>query len=132
VLCNNILAHVSDFAGAACAAVEFVAPGGYVLATTPERFRRANDPIDNDFRPTPAELYSLLAESGGRPLLPVRHASIRIDDESEYGKAWLLPPSTVDFLGRQRRVPGLAERIRWVARPLRWRSAAVLARVEPP
>ncbi len=46
VLCNNVLVHLADPHRGASALPSLVAPGGWLLVWTPERYRRVNDPID--------------------------------------------------------------------------------------
>lgn len=59
VFCSNLLEHVPNPEEIAEAAVEAVEPGGYLLASCPNRFPYHLDPIDTMFRPSPEELPAI-------------------------------------------------------------------------
>src|SRR3954468_14196161 len=67
LLCSNLLEHVRDRAAVAAACEEIVGPGGLILATVPSSYPYHADPIDTGYRPAPAELARLFADS--EPLL---------------------------------------------------------------
>jgi hypothetical protein len=126
VLCNNVLVHVGSVARAAAALGDLVAPRGLLVVTTPQSYRRTPDPIDNGFRPTPAELAGVL--TAAQPALEVLECeSLEIADPRRYrglvsrasavpaGRRWLALPGGFELL--RRRVPRL-----------RSREACVLAR----
>lgn len=56
LLCSNLLEHVVDPVSMARAMLELVPPDGYLFLSGPYRYPIHPDPIDNRFRPTPAEL----------------------------------------------------------------------------
>jgi hypothetical protein len=62
LLCN-VLEHVRDRAGLAAACEEIVGRGGLILVTVPASYPYHADPIDNFYRPSPAELAGLFQRS---------------------------------------------------------------------
>lgn len=63
VLCANLLEHVRDHAAVAAACEEIAGPGGLILATVPSSYPYHADPIDTFYRPSPAGLARLFANS---------------------------------------------------------------------
>lgn len=59
VFCSNLLEHVPNPEEIGEAAVAAVEPGGYILASCPNRFPYHPDPIDTMFRPSPEELAAV-------------------------------------------------------------------------
>lgn len=125
VLCTNVLVHVADARRGARALRTLVAPGGWLIVTTPQRYRRVGDPLDNGLRPSPRALADLVAGATGFEV--VRRDSVRIDEPRYYRRS--LRPS-FHRLGRLWvPVPGALEQLCRVVAPLRWRvSCAVLRR----
>ena len=56
VLCTNLLEHVTDVDRTCAALWALVPPGGTLILSGPYRYPLHLDPIDNGFRPSPAEL----------------------------------------------------------------------------
>jgi SAM-dependent methyltransferase len=126
VLCTNVLTHVTDPHAAAAGLRELVAPGGYLVVTTPQSFRRTTDPLDNGLRPAPAELAALVR--GGDPALQVvKSASLRIDSPAQY-RSVLGRPSWQRLAGRWVPLPGAAEAVRRRVPAWRWRESCVVLR----
>jgi SAM-dependent methyltransferase len=129
VLCNNVLSAVPDVRALLRAVTQLVEENGHLVLSTPGSYRVRKDPIDNGFRATPRRLVAMLREASDRPLHEVRSESLRVDDPGEYRRGLLRPLSTAAVAGRHVRVPGLAERVRWRIRPLRWRESCVIVKV---
>jgi len=60
VLCTNLLEHVVDATRTLDHVKRVVGPRGHLLLTVPRRYPFHADPIDTGFRPSAAELRSLL------------------------------------------------------------------------
>jgi SAM-dependent methyltransferase len=60
LLCSNLLEHVPVPSALAEACGDIVHPGGYCLITVPRSYPYHPDPLDTLYRPSPAELASLL------------------------------------------------------------------------
>jgi SAM-dependent methyltransferase len=60
LLCSNLLEHVTSPQELATACAEIIAPAGYCLITVPRSYPYHPDPLDTMYRPTPAQLSSLL------------------------------------------------------------------------
>ena len=98
VICAGTLPYVDDLDTAVRNVAALVAPGGWLLATATERYRLEPDPIDNRWRPTPAELGE--AFSRAEPALSlVREGVVRVDDPRYY-KGWISRPSWMPRDGR--------------------------------
>ncbi len=104
-----------------------VADGGWLLATTPQSYRRTLDPMDNRLRVTPAELIELFDDRGER--LEIRDAvAVEIRDDRYY-RGLLSHASWVQFgASSWFPLPGVTERIRYRVPRLRWRESCVLLR----
>lgn len=126
VLCNNVLPHLSDPISGAGNVASLVAPGGWLLASTPAAYRRVRDPQDNGIRPDPAELTELLIGSGdGAARFEVmQQEQLRIDQRSYY--RWSARPSWLLVGSRWLPVPGFVEQLRYLRRSWRWRVSCVL------
>jgi hypothetical protein len=59
ILCCNTLPHVADPASFIAACDGLLAPGGWMVVTTPLSYPYTPDPIDRYFRPTPDQLALL-------------------------------------------------------------------------
>jgi hypothetical protein len=59
VLCCNIFEHVEDRAAFAAICDDILEPGGTMVVSVPYSYPIHLDPIDNYFRPTPAEIAAL-------------------------------------------------------------------------
>ena len=59
VMCCNMLEHVTDPAELARRCLALVESSGLLLITVPYEYPRHGDPIDNLYRPTPAQLLEL-------------------------------------------------------------------------
>lgn len=129
VLCNNTLVHVTDVDAAIRTLRRLPARGGHLLVTTPEVYRKVRDPLDNGFRPSPAELAERLRDD---ELEVVASHSVRIDDPLNY-RRWLGRPARHLIAGRWLPVPGGVEQVRLRSKRLRWRvSCALLKRISEP
>jgi hypothetical protein len=62
VLCTNVLEHVADPRGLLKSLSDVVPPGGYVILTVPRSYPYHADPIDNGYRPSPAEIVGVFDE----------------------------------------------------------------------
>ena len=129
VLCNNVLVHLSDPVLGAANVSSLVAPGGWLLASTPAAYRRVRDPLDNGLRPDPGELAALFmqGERGPARFELVAREEVRIDQRGYY--RWSpLRPSWFPIGGRWVPAPGIAEQVRYLLSHLRWRVSCVLLR----
>ncbi len=63
VICCNLLEHVLNKEAVAKAITEAIPPGGYIFASCPKKFPHHPDPIDNGYRPTPAELAEIFPDT---------------------------------------------------------------------
>jgi SAM-dependent methyltransferase len=61
VICTNLLEHVTDIKAVARHLYECCTACGYLLITVPYKYKKHLDPIDNMFRPKPAEIKALFA-----------------------------------------------------------------------
>lgn len=61
VLCCNIFEHVTDRAAFAAICDDILVPGGTLVVSVPYSYPIHLDPIDNYFRPTPAEIAALFS-----------------------------------------------------------------------
>jgi SAM-dependent methyltransferase len=127
VLCCSVLSFVDDLERATAAVASMVAPGGHLLVTTVNNFRRTTDPVDNLWRPTPEELAAELTARDGSLEL-VSSELIRIDDSREYRRVIARGRSSARLGGRFVRVPGWTEEIRRVLKGHRWRQSCALLR----
>jgi len=59
LLCCNMLEHLTDRRAFVGAFDRFLPPGGYAVVSVPNSYPFHPDPIDNLFRPTPAEIAAL-------------------------------------------------------------------------
>jgi SAM-dependent methyltransferase len=116
VLCANMLEHVEDREHTARVVRSLVAPGGYLLATVPQSYRRHLDPIDTMYRPTPGDLVELLT-NGEPSFRAVLAESVEIRERGAYQRH----PSRIPLWGRR-------EYLRYRLGPLRWRQACVMLR----
>jgi len=130
VLCNNVLMHLSDPPTAAAAMPPLVSPGGWLLVTTPQGYRRVNDPLDNGLRPSPETLARLLLDACEPGTFEVvSRGSVRIDDPAYYRRS---PRPTFIRVGRLWvPVPGFLDQLRRAVPRLRWRVSCVLLRRKP-
>ena len=62
LLCSNLLEHVTSPTELASSCAAIVKPGGYCLMTVPRSYPYHPDPLDTMYRPTPAQLASLLPD----------------------------------------------------------------------
>ena len=129
VLCNNVVVHLSDPVLGAANISSLVAPGGWLLASTPAAYRRVRDPLDNGLRPRPGELAALFMDGGRQPARfeLVAHDEIRINQRSYY-RSSPLRPSWFPIGSRWMPVPGVVEQVRYLVPRLRWRVSCVLLR----
>lgn len=85
VLCSNMLEHLGiPPREAAMHLLDLVPSGGHLLVSVPERFGYHEDPIDNGYRPTAAELAAIFpgcdviaSDDVPGPILALHHASTR-------------------------------------------------------
>lgn len=59
ILCCNMFEHVTDRSALARFCVEMLPAGGYMVFSGPYSYPYHPDPLDNMFRPTPAEVVAL-------------------------------------------------------------------------
>jgi SAM-dependent methyltransferase len=127
VLVIGLIGYVREPEKLARTTSRFVAPGGWLITSTPESYRRTLDPRDNGWRPTPDELASTFERQDG-DLRRVETTSIRIDD-SRYYRGLHSRPSWVPLGRRWIPLPPPSERLRHRVKGWRWReSCAVLRR----
>lgn len=130
VLCNNLLVHLADLEAGARSVARCVAPGGYLLASTPGAYRRVRDPLDNGFRPSPLELAAVLRAGPGDRLTLLEGEIVRIDDRRYY-RGSPFKGSWFCVGGRWTPVPAVVEQLRYLIKALRWRVSCVLIRRSP-
>lgn len=127
VLCNNVLLHLSDPVRGVAALHTLVAPGGWLLVSTPERYRRVRDPQDNGLRLPPGALTELItSRAPGGSLEPVREGTVRIDEGHYYRRS--IRPSFFRVGSLWVPVPGFVEQLCRAVPALRWRASCVLLR----
>jgi hypothetical protein len=127
VLVIGLIGYVREPEKLARTTSQLVAPGGWLLTSTPESYRRTLDPRDNGWRPTPDELASVF-EQPGADLDRVETASVRIDDPRYY-RGLRSRPSWTPIGGRWVPLPPPIEKLRHRIAGWRWReSCAVLQR----
>lgn len=80
-ICSNILEHVVDIDLAINSLVAITKRRGWILITVPYKYPRHLDPIDNMFRPTPAEIATRIK---GLEFEIVDQEIIRVDDPNAY------------------------------------------------
>ncbi len=68
ILCNNLLEHVADIPAICEALADMCPPGGIVCLSVPHAYPFHPDPIDNGFRPSPAQLEEIFKPLGLRLL----------------------------------------------------------------
>ena len=61
VLCTNMLEHVEDIPLVVSNLYKVCQNNGYLVITVPYKYKKHLDPIDNMFRPTPAEIEALFS-----------------------------------------------------------------------
>lgn len=134
LLCSNLLEHVRDRAAVIGACEDIVGPGGLILATVPSSYPFHADPIDNLYRPTPAELAA--AFRGSEPLLAEEIAVRTYRDDirmrgSSVGRelATTLAMGLISF-ARPKGFASRAHRWLWYRRPYRVSIALVRVRAE--
>jgi hypothetical protein len=81
ILLSNVLEHVRDREAVTAACEEIVGPGGFILATVPSSCPYHADPIDTNYRPSPAELASVFRRS--EPLLAEEVAGMTFAEDLE-------------------------------------------------
>lgn len=132
VLLSNLLEHVADRDAVARACEAIAGPGGLVLATVPSSFPYHADPIDTGYRPAPAELAALFANSD--PVLTdtvegsTYHEQMRQRGKTPTGELlrtmlWILTAPLRPKSARAR-----LSRWRWYRRPYRVSLALVRVR----
>lgn len=62
IICSNLLEHLTDPVGFARACGEIAKPGGHCLFTVPRSFPFHPDPLDMMYRPSPADIATLLPD----------------------------------------------------------------------
>ncbi len=62
-ICTNLLEHVEDIQLVIENLARITVDGGYILLTVPYKYKLHYDPIDNGFRPTPAEIAQRFKDS---------------------------------------------------------------------
>lgn len=125
VLATGLLGHVDPAAIPRLVAQlrNVTRPGGLLVLTVPESYRRTLDPVDYGFRPSVADLGELVCQDG---FAAVAADSVRIDDPRYY-KGFLSRPSRVPIGGRWIPLPGASEQIRRRVRRWRWRESCLVA-----
>jgi len=120
ILCNNVLAHVTAVGSVLRALEDLVAPGGWLVVTTPGAYRLTEDPLDNGLRDTPEQLAARFPE-----LDTVAAESVGIQDPRYY-KGLVSRASRVPIRGRWITLPGASEQLRRLAPRLRWRETCLV------
>jgi SAM-dependent methyltransferase len=129
VLCLSMLAFVRDLDPVIANVTGCVQPGGHLLVTTPLRYRRTKNPVDNGWRPEPEELLETLSRVGGARFEPVALAALTIHDNDEYLPFHSRLATTYPLAGRDRQVPGGFDQLRRLGDDSkRWAQSCVLAR----
>ena len=135
LLCANLLEHVRDPAAVAAACEEIVGPGGLILATVPASYPYHADPIDTFYRPAPAALAALFANSE-----PVRFellegrtyaADMKARGQSLGGEIGRTFRALLVAPFRPKSLRARLSRWRWYARPFQVSIALVRVRETP-
>ncbi len=110
VLCTNMLEHVEDIQAVANNVFACCQPGGYLMLTVPFTYKKHEDPIDNMFRPTPAEINALFPAD---KVEEIASEIIVIRDKKYYSKKksrfplWGYRDRIGYYLGKKYRVSGI-------------------------
>jgi SAM-dependent methyltransferase len=83
ILCTNLLEHVKDIDAVVRNLFDACRNEGYLLITVPYKYKKHLDPIDNMFRPKPAEITALFAAYNA---VPISEKIIVINDKRYYSK----------------------------------------------
>ena len=83
IMCTNMLEHVEDINAVIENLYASCRNNGYLLITVPYKYKKHLDPIDNMFRPTPAEITALFKNNR---VTQVAEKIITITDRNYYKK----------------------------------------------
>jgi len=97
VICTNMLEHVTDIKLAVNNLITACKQNGYMLITVPYKYKKHLDPIDNMFRPTPAEIADLFTHAN---VNVIDDGIITIEDKSYYR----IKKSAIPFWGYRERL----------------------------
>ena len=126
VICAGLLPNVDDYETAIRNVAALVESPGWLLVTVTERYRLEPDPIDNKWRPNPAQVAAAFraADPG---LESIEEKSLRISD-ARYYKDWISRPSYMPVFGGRWWFPwpGFTDRLRMHVPRLNWRQGCVL------
>jgi SAM-dependent methyltransferase len=109
-LCTNVLEHVENISAVVNNLLAVTKKNGYILVTVPYKYRLHYDPIDNGFRPKPAEIVSLFKKGSVNVL---RSRIININDKKYYTVKkskfflWSHRERIKYFLGMRHKVSGI-------------------------
>jgi hypothetical protein len=124
VICLGLLGYVKQPANTLDILASLAGAGAWLVSSTPQSYRRTDDPYDNKWRPDPAELA---AEYERRGFETVRAESVRIDD-ARYYHGLRSRPSWVPVGARWLPLPGVTDQLRLRVARWRWRESCVVAR----
>lgn len=77
IICTNMLEHVVDISLVIDNILKIASPNAYILLTVPKKYPLHFDPIDNGFRPNPAQLAELFLNKTKYQILDSRIISIK-------------------------------------------------------
>jgi SAM-dependent methyltransferase len=110
VLCTNMLEHVEDINAVVQNLYAACSNNGYLLITVPYKYKKHLDPIDNMFRPTPAEIAALFKPG---QVKIIAEQIIRINNRNDYKKKkshyplWGYREVVAYYLGFRSKVSGV-------------------------
>lgn len=109
-ICTNMLEHVEYIDMAAANLLSVTAPNGYMLITVPYKYKIHHDPIDNGFRPTPAQIMALFPAGA---VQQIASSIISISDKKYYRVKqssipfWGYRDRILYYLGKRHKVSGI-------------------------
>ncbi len=115
VLCTNMLEHVENIQAVVENLYACCADDGYILITVPYKYKKHADPIDNMFRPKPAEIKALFPPGH---VIEICGEVIVIHDKSYYTKKksrfplWGYREIINYYIGRKHKVSGILLKVK--------------------
>ncbi|SRR6266542_613167 len=115
-ICTNMLEHVENIGHVINNLLTVTKNNGYILITVPYKYKIHHDPIDNGFRPTPNEIYSLFSGNNIN-VQDIAHGIITITDKSYYRVKksripfWGYRERLMYYFGKRHKVSGILLKI---------------------
>lgn len=110
VLCTNMLEHVENIQAVINNLIACCKQNGFIMLTVPYKYKKHEDPIDNMFRPKPADITALFMPG---QVEEIESKVIVISDKSYYTKKkshfpiWGYREQISYYLGGKHRVSGV-------------------------